>query len=484
LQLFPSKSVWQKQKPGVKQNWCHRVLLTKITLMQSLRIAIIALWVLLIFYPAQWANAQEDFATLYFYRPKSGFMGLIRSAITVGDQDLGWIRNGTRLQYRIYQTGPTKIWVENYVEILGQPMTETNRAFVDLDIKPGDQYYLKLVYDVQGRMELRRMQAAIGEREYQKSSLFRYFDNEEVVEGPRDTENPQVQARKPSPTVDTAPQPHKPEKPAVVSDVDQHIPQTKMKNPDAIAIVIGNQFYSHPDVPDVDFAVEDARSIRNYLIRTLGYQEHNILYFENADQSTFFGMFGSKENHRARLFNLVKANQSDVFIYYSGHGAPDPHTREAYFVPTNCDPSLVEFNGYSLNTFYANLGKIPFRKLTVVLDACFSGASEAGMLIRDASPVYFKPKIQILHDERVAVFLSAAGNQLSSWHREQGHSLFTYYFLRGLQGSADLNQDKELTVGEMAEYLNQEVPVAARRLANRVQDPEIHGKPNKVLIRY
>jgi len=83
------------------------------------------------------------------------------------------------------------------------------------------------------------------------------------------------------------------------------------------------------------------------------------------------------------------------------------------------------------------------------------------------------------------VLTSASGEQISSWHPEQKHSLYTYYFLKGLQGAADTNGDRSLTVGELQAYLEEQVPYMARRLHNRTQTPMVTpGSEERVLVRY
>ena len=270
----------------------------------------------------------------------------------------------------------------------------------------------------------------------------------------------------------------------LLSDVDRDLPRTRNRNSDAIAVVIGNRDYLNPDVPSVDFALQDAASMKKYLIESFGFDENNILFLPNATQADFNGIFGTKEDHKARLFNLVKPDQSDVFVFYSGHGAPDLETKEAYFVPVDCDPSLVKFNGYAINTFYDNLAKIPFRSLTVVLDACFSGTSDRGTLIPQSSLVRVKSSGSVLKDPRAMIFTSASGTEIASWYPEQSHSLFTYYFLKGLQGAANTNRDGSVTLGEMSDYLINNVPYEARRMKNRVQTPQIYGRNDKALLRY
>ena len=267
-------------------------------------------------------------------------------------------------------------------------------------------------------------------------------------------------------------------------DVDLDITVTRMNKKNGIAVIIGNENYKKANVPPVRFASEDASIIKQYLIKTLGYREWNIIYFNDATQADFNGIFGIERDYKGRLYNLVKPNQSDVFVYYSGHGAPDPESKNGYFVPVDCDPSLVALNGYSLNTFYKNLSKIDYKSLTVVIDACFSGSSEAGMLLHDISPIFIKVENPVTTKKNSVIFNSATGEQVSSWYSEKKHSLFTYYFLKALQGKADKNKDNKLTAGEIKDYINNNVPYMARRLNNREQTPQVIGDMDKVIVKY
>ncbi|PIX92787.1 MAG: hypothetical protein COZ25_14010, partial [Ignavibacteria bacterium CG_4_10_14_3_um_filter_37_18] len=154
------------------------------------------------------------------------------------------------------------------------------------------------------------------------------------------------------------------------------------------------------------------------------------------------------------------------------------------FVPVDCDPSTVALNGYSLNTLYGNLSKIKYKSLTVVIDACFSGSSDKGMLIKNVSPVFITVENPIQMKGNTVIFSSAGGEQVSSWYPEKRHSLYTYYFLKAIQGEADANKDKQLTVGEMKLYLDENVPYMARRLNNREQTPQVIGDENRVIVKY
>ncbi|ANQ47601.1 caspase family protein [Flammeovirga sp. MY04] len=262
------------------------------------------------------------------------------------------------------------------------------------------------------------------------------------------------------------------------SDVDINIPQGGRVNEDAVAVVIGNKNYRNKDVPEVSFALRDAATMKKYLMQTYGYREGNIIYVEDATQADFNAIFGIRGNPKGKLYNYIKPNKSDVFIYYSGHGAPNPESNEGYFVPVDTDPSLIQFNGYGVKTLYDNLEQMPFKSLTVVMDACFSGSSDGGMLLKSISPVFIKTKSKVLEGDNSVIMTATASEQVASWYNEKGHGLFTYFYLKGLQGAADLNKNGQITIDEMSEYITENVQYMARRLNNREQVPQISAKSN------
>ena len=276
-------------------------------------------------------------------------------------------------------------------------------------------------------------------------------------------------------------------KPAVLADddladVDQDIPNTSAQRPDAVAVVIGNTTYRKTSVPAVEFASQDARVMKEYLMKMFGYREGNIIFEENATQADFNSIFGTKENYKGKLYNYVKPGRSDVFVYYSGHGAPDPESKQGYFVPVDCDPAMVALNGYSLKTFYDNLSKVRYKSLTVAIDACFSGSSERGMIMKNISPVFIEVEDPVLTLKNASVLTSAAGNQVSTWFPEMGHSLFTYYLLKGLRGDADAAGDHKVSLKELKAYLSENVGYMARRLSSREQTPQFFGNPDRFLV--
>lgn len=266
------------------------------------------------------------------------------------------------------------------------------------------------------------------------------------------------------------------------SDIDVNLPLTNVNNPNAIAVVIGNTNYKK--AKNVTYAIHDAQSMKMYLEKVMGFKPGNIFYLENATKGEFELYFGIKGNHKGKLFNAIKPGKSDVFVFYSGHGAPSIKNKHPYFVPAECDPQYVELGGYSANVFYENLAKIKARSIAVVLDACFSGST----IYENISVIDIKPK-GVADLKNGVVLSSSSGNEVSCWYNDKQHGMFTYFFLKAIHNqNADANKDGQLTFKEIYQYIannSEGIPYFARRIHGVEQHPTIKGKNTRqVLIKY
>jgi len=111
------------------------------------------------------------------------------------------------------------------------------------------------------------------------------------------------------------------------SDVDVNIPKGKMQKPNAVALVIGIEKYRY--VPDARYADRDAIAFRQYLIDLLGFSGENILLLINEEAT-----LGDIRKGLRQLKQRMPSEQSEVIIYYSGHGAPTLDGKQKYLVPS------------------------------------------------------------------------------------------------------------------------------------------------------
>ncbi len=255
------------------------------------------------------------------------------------------------------------------------------------------------------------------------------------------------------------------------------------ENRDGVAVIIGNKTY-RKGVPAVDFAHNDAEAIRRWVVEGLGFREGNIFDLRDAGKAQLEAVFGDRDDPQGKLSDYVRPKESDVVVYYSGHGIPGPKDGRGYLLPSDADPDKIELNGYPLDVLMANLGKLPAKSVTVLLDACFSGLSPSGSLVSHASSFGIRPA-QSKVPAGMTVLTAASGQEIAWWDLEAGHGLFTAHLLQAFSGEADKpgygDGDGKVTLGEVKAYLADEITHQARRRFGRPQTVDITGDPKRVL---
>jgi hypothetical protein len=265
--------------------------------------------------------------------------------------------------------------------------------------------------------------------------------------------------------------------------VDSLAFQKGRKNPNDVMVIIGNREYSNADIPNVDPAVNDAKAFRKYALNKLGIDPKNILYFENATYGKMVTLFGREDDYRGQLYKTLRVQKDAgrVFVYYSGHGAPSDLNGVSRLVPVDAEPVSIDTTGYSVNALYKNISQLPATERLVFIEACFSGGSQAGPVIRSASPINIKARPGV-QPENVAAYTATSPGEIASWDEENNISLFTKYYLLGQSGQADFksigNKDSIVDV-ELDRYVASRVRRDAQRLYNRSQNPQFVSSKTK-----
>ncbi|KAF0144365.1 MAG: polysaccharide deacetylase [Nitrospirae bacterium] len=256
---------------------------------------------------------------------------------------------------------------------------------------------------------------------------------------------------------------------SVQSDIEKpsFTPAEKIISDNDLAVIIGIEGYQ--SLPKSDYSYDDAKLVKDY-IKALGFKERNIELITD-EKATLSSITKTLE---AWLKNKAK-NDSKVFVYYSGHGSPDPATGEAYLVPYDGDPNYLAVTGYPLKRLYDNLGKLQVAEVTVVLDACFSGAGGRSVLAQGARPLVMVADIKTI-PSNMAILSATQGSQISTSSSEKGHGVFTYYFLKALKGG-------KKTIAEIYEYIKPLVEDDAKQL-NVQQSPSISPDVEKLKGRF
>lgn len=329
------------------------------------------------------------------------------------------------------------------------------------DFQPGTPAFEKLEKDrASGHQPAVADVAALGGTSMKTSSFYGVasaYDPKGVGERPqsvssRKTESTKFPARVPVPAPSVALK-----APVRIATELDDLPVARPVRPHSHAVVIGIERYRE-NLPKADFSAGDAKLAAEYFKRVLGVPEENLalLSDERATKSDFEKYF------ERWLPNRVEAGD-EVFVYFSGHGAPDAKTGDAYLVPYDADPTYIEQTGYPLKRMYEQLGKLPAKSVLVAMDSCFSGAGGRSVIAKGARPL-----VSVVQNEvpaNITVIAASAGDQISNSYQDKGHGLFTYFLLKGMK-------EKGSDMKAVYDYLKPEVSRLARRDYNADQDPQ------------
>jgi hypothetical protein len=211
------------------------------------------------------------------------------------------------------------------------------------------------------------------------------------------------------------------------SDVDKDIPAGLAMSEKRYALIIGNEDYSkyQPGLDhevNVAFAANDARVVAEYAEKTLGIPRKNIVVTIDATK-------GQMTQQLAQIKRLIEVErgEAEVLFYYSGHGLPEEGTNTPYLIPVDVSGTQPT-NGVALQDVYAALASFPARKVTVVLDACFSGGARQKELVA-MKGVKVKANVEQV-PANLLVLASSSGNEASAVYHEKQHGYFTYFLLK------------------------------------------------------
>jgi uncharacterized caspase-like protein len=206
-------------------------------------------------------------------------------------------------------------------------------------------------------------------------------------------------------------------------------------------IVIGVADYKYKsDLFDLDlfFADDDASLFYETLKKDI--PENNMVLLIDKD---------------ARLKNIIRetekvfskaAKDDRVIFFFSGHGD------EYGFLPYDYKPGEdIQLSFEELKRLFRST---PASQKLCIVDACKSGTGRKGPVGSGILPVDSKgaKSPQDPKGSSVVLFMSSRSEQLSAEDPDLQHGIFSYFIIKGMEGEADANQDRVITLREIYEY--------------------------------
>jgi WD40 repeat protein len=240
------------------------------------------------------------------------------------------------------------------------------------------------------------------------------------------------------------------------------------------ALVVGIQDFQNPQF-NLRFSVADANAMTD-IIRKRAAPLFDKVSVETltTPQATTKAAIESAFGHYRNVA------PGDVFLFYiASHGVvtPDEDNPEYFVITSNlATRSLEAVKRDALGQ--AELGEmiagVPATRKLVLLDTCHAGAMGDAML-EHLSHIEQHANIKKLSGAVGSTIISATTSDQEANEGEDGHGLFTWVLLQGLNGSADLGKHGFIKNLDLALYADNEVPKIAEKHFHVAQNPDLHS---------
>ncbi|MFA0349829.1 caspase family protein, partial [Vibrio sp. 10N.222.55.C6] len=95
---------------------------------------------------------------------------------------------------------------------------------------------------------------------------------------------------------------------------------------------------------------------------------------------------------------------------------------------------------FKLDNLYKTLSSSKAGKIVVMVDSCFSGATDGVSVIKGVAASRLAPKKVSIDPERMVVITAGRDKEYSNMYQEKGHRLFSYYLMKSMiEGNKDVN---------------------------------------------
>ncbi len=228
---------------------------------------------------------------------------------------------------------------------------------------------------------------------------------------------------------------------------------------DSWAVIVGINDYQK--WPKLRYAVNDANGIEEALVSRFGFQRDHIRKLTNgeATRQRIMEVLGDEFTDNKRI-----QREDRVFFFFAGHGATrnlDDGRQIGFIVPVDADKSSYYSTAISMTALREAADLIPAKHVYFVMDSCYSG-----LAMTRGSSAFSRDRsyLQEVTRRTARQILTAGGaEQQVADDGPNGHSVFTWALLQGLEGPADLDGNGVITASELGAYIGPIVSSFARQ---------------------
>lgn len=244
------------------------------------------------------------------------------------------------------------------------------------------------------------------------------------------------------------------------------------EKPTLYLITIGINKYKNPKY-NLNYAEADANGVESSIKKSSSGIFKAIVPYNIRNEKAI------KSNILAALDDVKKKSleQDMLVVYYAGHGVMAGESaadKEFYIVPTDVTQlygkeEMLKAKAIAASSLKEYAESINAQKQVFILDACQSSGALETVTERGAAEE--KAIAQLARSTGTFWITSTGSDQFASEFEKLGHGIFTYALIEGINGKADTNNDKKLTVRELSTYIENKVPELSEQLKGTAQYP-------------
>ena len=192
---------------------------------------------------------------------------------------------------------------------------------------------------------------------------------------------------------------------------------------------------------------------------TKGFLEQKKSLYQDIFTFNLFDGDVTKDGLKSSFEKLASQVQADdVFVFYiAGHGVTYDEDGDYYYLPSDfryTSSESIAKNGISKNDLTCCLSLIKAGKTLILIDTCNSGS----FLDAGRRGLTEKTAIDRLTRSTGQATIVASSDTQAAMEGYEGHGIFTYILVEGLNGKADADGDGFITLQELSSYVEEEVP--------------------------
>lgn len=208
-----------------------------------------------------------------------------------------------------------------------------------------------------------------------------------------------------------------------------------------VIVAIGDYKHANKGSGDLTYPENDADKFYQFLVSEKSkIPQKNILLLKNEQASKASIIRGL-----SKVFAKAKANDRVIF-YYSGHG------EAGNLIPYDAKPKGIN-DRINYDDIKAIFRKCEANTKLCFIDACFANS------IKTKSKSKTKSLNGQLTNADIIIMVSSQSFQTSIEYGALKQGVFSYFLLKGMEGKADRNNDKKVSIVELHSYVYKNVKV-------------------------